>query len=42
MREKYKLCNQLISPLCRIYASVTRVTIGLDNGLSPILRQAIM
>ena len=28
-------------PLCRIYASVNRVSIGLDNGLSPIRRQAI-
>ena len=27
--------------LCRIYASVTRVGIGSDHGLSPIRRQAI-
>ena len=32
----------LIFPLCRIYASVNRVNIGLDNGLSPLRRQAII
>ena len=30
-----------ISPLCRIYASVTFVSISSDNGLSPDRRQAI-
>ena len=34
--------NQSISPLCRIYTSVNRVSIGSDSGLSPIRRQAIM
>ena len=29
-------------PWCRIYASVSRVNIGWDNGLSPIQRQAII
>ena len=29
-------------PWCRIYASVNRVSIGSDNGLSPIQRQAII
>ena len=33
--------NQLISPLCRIYASVDLVIIGSGNGLSPVLQQAI-
>ena len=28
--------------LCRIYASVNRVSIGLDNDLSPIRRRAII
>ena len=32
----------LISPLCRIYASVNWVSIGSDNGLSPIRLQAII
>ena len=32
----------LISPWCRIYASVNRVKIGSDNGLSPDRRQAII
>ena len=27
---------------CRIYASVSRVSIGSDNGLSPIRHQAII
>ena len=36
------LCSQLISPLCCIYASVNRVSIGSDNGLSPTRRQAII
>ena len=31
----------LISPWCRIYASVNRVHIGSDNGLSPVRRQAV-
>ena len=31
-----------ISPLCRILASVNRVYIGSDNGVSPIRRQAII
>ena len=30
------------SPLFRIYASVNRVSIDSDNGLSPIRRQAII
>ena len=34
--------TKLISPKCRIYASVNRVNIGSDNGLSPIRRQAII
>ena len=29
-------------PQCHIYASVNRVSIGSDNGLSPIRRQAII
>ena len=33
---------ELIFPLCRIYASVNRVSIGSDNGLSAIRRQAII
>ena len=32
---------KLISPLCRIYATVNWVSIGSDNGLSPVRRQAI-
>ena len=32
---------QLISPWCRIYVSVNWVSIGSDNGLSPVRRQAI-
>ena len=32
----------LISPQCRIYASVNWVSIGSDNGLSPIQPQAII
>ena len=28
-------------PLCHIYASVKWVSIGSDNGLSPVRRQAI-
>ena len=36
------LVLKLISPLCRIYAAVNRVSIGSDNGLSPIRRQAII
>ena len=32
-------CLKLISPYCRIYASVNWVSIGLDNGLSPIRHQ---
>ena len=36
------ILRELISPLCRIYASVNRVSIGSDNGLSPIRRQAII
>ena len=34
--------HQLIPHLCRIYASSNRVSIGSDNGLYPILRQAII
>ena len=33
---------KFISPWCHIYAPVNRVSIGLDNGLSPIRRQAII
>ena len=33
---------QLISSWCHIYASVKRVSIGSDNGLAPIRRQAII
>ena len=33
---------QLISPQCRIYASVNRVSIGSDDGLSPIRHQSII
>ena len=29
-------------PWCRLYASVNRVNIASDNGLSPIPRQAII
>ena len=40
----YPLVNMdwSISPLCRIYVSMNRVSIGSDNGLSPIRRQAII
>ena len=31
-----------LSPYCRIYASVNLVSIGSDNGLSPIRRKAII
>ena len=34
--------SYLISPKCRIYALVNRVSIASDNGLSPIRRQAII
>ena len=37
-----EILHQLISPWCRIYASVNEVSIGSDNGLSPIRRQAII
>ena len=30
------------TPQCRMYASVNRISIGSDNGLSPIRRQAII
>ena len=33
---------KLISPQCRIYVSVDRVSIGSDNGLSHIRLQAII
>ena len=33
---------QIISPKCRIYASVNRISICSDNGLSSIHRQAII
>ena len=33
---------QLISPYFRIHASENRVSIGSDNDLSPIRRQAII
>ena len=33
---------KLIFPWCHIYASVTRVSSGSDNGLSPIWRQSII
>ena len=33
---------QLISPWCHIYASVNLVSIGSDNGVSPIRRQGII
>ena len=33
---------KIISPLCRIYASLDQVSIGSNNGLSPIRRQAII
>ena len=38
-----RACSQfkLIFPLCRIYASVNWVSIGSDNGLSPIRCQTI-
>ena len=32
----------LMSPWCRVYASANRVTIGSENGLSPVRRQAII
>ena len=32
----------LIFPWCRLYASVNQVSIGSDNGLSPIRRQAFV
>ena len=31
-----------ISPYCRIYASMNKVSIGSDNGLLPIRREAII
>ena len=34
--------SELISPECRICASMNRVNIGPDNALSPIRRQAII
>ena len=34
--------NSIISPYCRIYALVKRVSIASDNGLAPIRRQAII
>ena len=36
----FKISSDL--PLVRIYASVNRVSIGSDNALSPIRRQAII
>ena len=33
---------KLISPLCRIYASLNQVTIGSDNGFLAIQHQAII
>ena len=34
--------HNALDVLCRIYASVNMVSIGSDNGLSPIRRQAII
>ena len=34
--------HRIYASLGRIYASVNRVSIGSDNGLSPIRRQAII
>ena len=34
--------SQLISPWCRIYASMNQISTCLDNGLSPLRRQAII
>ena len=42
LERKKIIWYQLISPLCRIYASVNWGSIGSDNGLSPIGRQAII
>ena len=36
------LQSELISPWCQIYASENQVSIGSDNGLSPIRHQAII
>ena len=36
------LSDYLTSPWCRKYASVNRIGIGSDNGLSHIRRQAII
>ena len=38
----YSFSLLLISPYYRIYASVIRVSIGSDKGLSPIRCQAII
>ena len=40
--EKFVGLRVNSSPYCRIYASVNRVNIGSDNGLSLIRRQAIV
>ena len=34
--------KHVISPWCRLYASLNRVNIGSDNGLLPIWHQAII
>ena len=36
------ICIPLISPQCRIYVSVNRVSIGSDGGLSPTRHQTII
>ena len=40
--EKIYRCLFNPSPMCHTYASVNRVRIGSDNGLSPIWHQAII
>ena len=38
----FNVVFQLISPWCRVYSSVIQVSIGTDNGLSPIRCQTII
>ena len=40
--HSHALCLNTSPPLCRVYASVNRVSIGSDYGLSLVRRQAII
>ena len=40
--HKHSKFDWLVSPKCRIYAAMNRVSIGLDNGLVLNKRQAII